>query len=120
MNSYKELAVWEKSIELAKEIYVLTGYFPKSELFGITNQMRRASISISSNIAEGHTRYHKQEYAQFLRIAFASGAELETQLIISKSLDFCPKEKYKKSEMLLSEIMKMLNRLIFVVKNQIS
>ena len=112
LNSYKELKVWQKSIDLILEIYRLTKLFPKDELYGLTSQMRRAAISIPSNIAEGYSRKHRQEYTQFIRIAFGSGAELETQIIISKKLGFVLEKEFKKSEALLAEIMKMLNGLI--------
>ena len=72
MNSYKDLIVWQKSIELVIGIYKMTDKFPKSELYGLTSQIRRAAVSISSNIAEGYTRKHRLEYIQFLRIAFGS------------------------------------------------
>lgn len=112
INSYKELIVWQKSIDLVGEVYKLTETFPKSELFGITNQMRRAVISIPSNIAEGYLRKHKLEYLQFLRVSFGSGAELETQLIIAKKLKLSTLDKFKSSEDLLQEVMKMLNSMI--------
>lgn len=86
MTSYQQLKVWQKSIELVIEIYRPTKLYPKEELYGITSQSRRATVSIPSNIAEGYTRKHRQEYTQFIRIAFGSGAELETQLIIAKKL----------------------------------
>ncbi len=81
MNSYKELKVWRKSIELVLEIYRLTKLFPKDELYGLTSQMRRAAISIPSNIAEGYSRRQRQEYAQFIRIAFSSGQNLKHKLL---------------------------------------
>lgn len=109
MNSYKELIVWQKSFALTIEIYRLTNQFPKSELYGLTSQIRRASVAIPSNLAEGYSRKHRKEYAQFTAIAFSSGAELETQLLLSKSLKFAPESEFKKSEQLLSEVMKMLN-----------
>jgi len=111
LNSYKELTVWQKSVELVAEIYRLTEFFPKTEICGLTNQMRRASVSIPSNIAEGYTRKHRQEYSQFLRIAFGSGAELETQITIAKKLNFASQEKFKKSDELLEEVMKMINKM---------
>src|SRR3989338_11366185 len=92
MNSYKDLIVWQKSIELVIGIYKMTDKFPKSELYGLTSQIRRAAVSISSNIAEGYTRKHRLEYIQFLRIAFGSG-ELETQIIIAKKLNFSEIER---------------------------
>ncbi|MBI5079466.1 four helix bundle protein [Candidatus Wolfebacteria bacterium] len=111
INSYKDLIVWQKSIELVVEIYHLTNLFPKSEIYGLTNQMRRSAVSISSNIAEGYSRKHRQEYIQFIRIAFGSGAELETQIIIAKRLKLASSDKFNKSEALLNEVMKMLNKL---------
>jgi len=84
MNSYRDLIVWQKSIELVIEIYHLTDLFPKSEIYGLTSQMRRCAVSIPSNIAEGYSRKHRQEYIHFIRIALSSGAELETQIVIAK------------------------------------
>jgi four helix bundle protein len=112
LNSYKELIVWQKSMELAKEIYFLTKEFPKSEIFGLTSQMRRAAISIPSNIAEGFNRRHKKEFTQFVSVAFGSGAELETQILLSESLKYGKEEDFKKCDALLCEVMKMLNKLI--------
>jgi len=111
MNSYKDLIVWQKSIDLVVEIYRLTDLFPKSEIYGLTNQMRRSAVSIPSNIAEGYNRKHRQEYIQFIRIAFGSGAELETQIIIVKRLELVLSNRLKKVESLLVEVMKMLNKL---------
>ena len=76
LTSYKELIVWQKSFVVSKMIYQATSGFPKSEVYGLASQMRRAAVSIPSNIAEGYTRAHRQEYIQFVRTAFASGAEL--------------------------------------------
>ena len=112
LNSYKELTVWRKSIDLILEIYRLTDNFPRSELYGLTSQMRRAAVSIPSNIAEGYSRRHRQEYIQFIKVAFGSGAELETQIIIAKRLGFTSGFKVEGAENLLSEVMKMLNKLV--------
>jgi four helix bundle protein len=87
IKTYKDMIVWQKAIELVIEVYALTKKFPQEEIFGLTSQMRRASVSIPSNIAEGFTRRTRKEYAQFSRIAFGSGAELETQVIIAKRLN---------------------------------
>lgn len=106
ISSYKELEVWKKSIELTKEIYKLTDKLPKSEIFGLSSQMRRAAISIPSNIAEGYKRNGLGEYLQFLAIADASAAELETQMIIIKQI--YQKLDSKQAESLLLEIQKML------------
>lgn len=84
MGNYMELIVWNKSVDLVTEIYSVTTIFPKEELYGLTSQIRRASISVPSNIAEGHSRRSTSDYLQFLKIARGSCAELETQLIISK------------------------------------
>jgi len=109
-KTFKDLIVWQRSRDLAVTIYKLTEGFPKSELFGLTSQMRRAVISISSNIAESYHRFHKKEKRQFLAIAFGSGSELESQIEISKIL--FPNLDYKRSEELLSESMKILNRFL--------
>ncbi len=106
-QSFKDLVVWQKSKRLAVLIYKLTSNFPHSELYGLTNQMRRAAISISSNIAESYHRIHEKEKRQFLWIAFGSGSELESQLEISKEL--FPNLDYAESFDLLMEVMKILN-----------
>lgn len=110
LESYKNLVVWQKSIELVQEVYLLTQEFPKEEIYGLTVQMRRAAISIPSNIAEGSRRKDLPEYLQFLRISDASSAELETQLIISKKL--YPGVNYSQAEKLLESVQKMLNVLL--------
>lgn len=94
-----------KSIELVKEIYRLTKLFPKEELYGITSYIRRAAVSIPANLSEGYTRKHRQEYLQFVRIPFASGAELETLLTIAKEAKLAPvNELLQESEKLLNEV----------------
>ncbi len=79
-RSYRDLVVWQKSMDLVEEIYRLTKLLPKEEFFGIANQLRRAAISIPSNIAEGNTRNSQKDYARFLSIARGSEAKIETQL----------------------------------------
>lgn len=106
-KSFKDLIVWQKSRDLCVEIYFITEKFPKSELFGLTSQMRRASVSISSNIAEGYNRFHSGEKRQFTNIAYGSGSELESQLEIAKIL--FSKIIYKKADRLLLEVLKLLN-----------
>jgi len=110
LKSYKELIVWQKSIELVKEIYKLTNEFPRSEVYGLSSQMQRAAISIPSNIAEGYSRKNLKEYIQFLHIAYGSLAELETQLIIAKEL--YPKINYTPAISFLEEVGKILNTMI--------
>jgi len=118
LSSYRELTVWQKSIDLVAEIYKLTESFPKPELYGLSSQMRRASVSIPSNIAEGYSRNHRQEYIQFLKIAFGSGAELETQIVIAKRLRFAAAKDYSTLERVLEETMKMLNALIATLSSK--
>jgi four helix bundle protein len=88
MAGYRDLKVWELGVELALEIYRLTANFPKSEQYGLTSQLRRAAVSIPSNIAEGHARKSQAELRRYLNIAKGSLAELETQLIIARELGF--------------------------------
>lgn len=112
INSYKDLIVWQKAIELCEMVYLVTQQYHRSELYGLTSQTRRCSVSIPSNIAEGFQRNHKAEYIQFLYISFGSGAELETQLLIASRVGYLKQEKFKKLNSLLIEVMKMLNSLI--------
>ncbi|MCD4698131.1 MAG: four helix bundle protein [Bacteroidales bacterium] len=88
MKSHEDLQVWQMAIDLVTDLYKVTNDFPKSELYGLTNQIRRASVSIPSNIAEGSARNSTKEYIQFLYIALGSAAEVETQLLISKNLGY--------------------------------
>ena len=111
IKSYKELVVWQKSIQLVKEVFILTDNFPASEKFGLTSQMRRCAVSIPSNLAEGFGRRSVRGSSQFYSIAFGSALELETQLIISKDLKLALNHKFEKSEALLLEVLKMLNKL---------
>ena len=112
MKSYRELFVWQKGMDVVVSVYTLTSKFPKEEIYGLTSQMKRSAVSIPSNIAEGYARKHKQEYIQFLRIAYGSGAELETQLEIAKKLHFASEKEILQVENLLIEVMKMLNKFI--------
>lgn len=110
--SYKELVVWQKSVELVVAIYGLTENFPKSELYGLVSQMRRAAVSLPSNIAEGRRRGTRKDFRHFLLLAYGSGAELETQIEISKRLSFGKNSDFSRVESLLSEVMRMLNVMI--------
>ena len=112
MSSYKGLIVWQKAFELTKLIYLVTRTFPKEETYGLISQLRRASVAIVSNIAEGYTRRGKKEFTQFLYISYGSGAELETQLLLAKELGFIREEDFSKVEKLLTEVMKILNTLL--------
>jgi four helix bundle protein len=88
MKSYRELRVWQKALDLVEKIYLLTQRFPREETYGLTSQIRRAVVSVPSNIAEGHTRHHIKEYLHHLSISPASLAELETQLEIASRLRY--------------------------------
>jgi four helix bundle protein len=112
IRSYKDLKVWQKSFKLSLLVYTVTKKFPGEELYGLSSQSRRAAFSIPSNIAEGYCRQSRVEYRRFLRIAFASGAELETQLLIAKEVGILTQEDYRELNELLTEVMKMLNALI--------
>ena len=109
VHSYQNLIVWQKAMNLVVAIYKLTDKFPKSEIYGLTSQMRRAAISIPSNIAEGRRRGHKKEFLHFLLNAYGSGAELETQLAIAKRIPKLKDLECDRTESLLEEVMKMLN-----------
>lgn len=108
VKSYKDLLVWQKAMTLAKEVYLLTSKFPADEKFGLISQMRRAAISVPSNIAEGHARQGTKEYLQFLSHASGSLAELETQSILAINLGHCAREDARKVLDLIEEVQKML------------
>ncbi|PJA45487.1 hypothetical protein CO174_02975 [Candidatus Uhrbacteria bacterium CG_4_9_14_3_um_filter_50_9] len=110
--SYRNLMVWQRAMELVEEIYLITKQFPADEKFGLTSQMRRAVVSIPSNIAEGKLKGTVKEYRRFLLHAFGSGAELETQIEIVARLRYATPEDLKTSFMLLDQVMRMLNTLI--------
>ncbi len=118
LRSYKEMTVWQKSFQLAEEVYRLTSLFPREELYGLTSQMRRAAIAIPSNVAEGYSRNSRKEYLHFIEIAFSSGAELETQLLLSESLNLAQSEEFTYSKRLLDEVMRMLNTLQQKLRNE--
>jgi four helix bundle protein len=110
-GSYKSLIVWQKSILLVKLVYQLTKAFPNEEKFGLISQIRRAAVSIPSNIAEGQARRTTGDYVRFVSIAEGSLAELETQLIISIDLGFCTEIETGECFGILTEVRKMLNAL---------
>jgi len=112
ISTYKDLIVWQKSIEVVIEIYKLTENFSKEEIYGLISQIRRSAISIPSNIAEGRYRGTKKDYLQFLRIAYSSGAKLETQIEVAKRLPKTKNLNYTKVDSLLLEVMKILNTII--------
>lgn len=111
-SGYKDLIVWQKAIKLVVMIYDLTKTFPPTEIYGLTSQMRRSSVSIPSNIAEGSKRSTQKDFQHFLSISLGSAAELETQLIILENLDLGDKGKINKSKILLDEVLRMLYSLL--------
>ena len=93
IRNFRDLDVWKKGIEIVKDIYITVDAFPKKELYGLSRQIERSSISIPSNISEGFNRYHNKEYRQFLYIALGSCAELETQIEIAVELKYIDNER---------------------------
>ena len=111
IRDYKDLHVWQKGMELAKQVYLLTNRFPSEEKFGLISQMRRAAVSVPSNIAEGQARNTTGEFVQFLSHAEGSAAELDTQLRLSMALGYCVVEDLSEVFQLLTDVQKMLKRL---------
>jgi len=111
-QDYRDLIVWKKAMELTVCIYSLTQSFPKQEIYGLSSQMRRASVSIASNIAEGRGRLNPAEFRQVLAMAQGSIYELETQLLIANSLGFARAEAIKEAESIANEVSKMLRSFI--------
>lgn len=107
-KSFKDLVVWQKAMDLAVAVYQMTKTFPKDELFGLVSQMRRSSVSIASNIAEGEARKSKKEFAHFLGISLGSKAELETQILLCERVGLIDSEKSKDVLTTLNEIGRML------------
>lgn len=112
MKTYKDLEVWKKSIEFVTKIYKITSTFPNEEKYGLSSQLRRASVSIPSNIAEGAARKSHSEFKQFLYIALASASEIETQIIIAKNLEFIQENMVENLLNELNSISKMIQGLI--------
>ena len=117
IKSYKDLIAYQKAYELALNIYKVTKDFPKIEQFGLVSQMRRASVSIPSNIAEGYRRKYRKEYIQFLNIAYGSSGELETQISLSHDLAILDDTNFKTLQGLIEEVSKLLFSLIKSLKN---
>ena len=109
-KSFKDLIVWQKAYKLVLEIYKITKDFPKSEIYGLSQQVRKAAVSIPSNIAEGYGRKHRAEYRQFLSIAYGSLSELETQYLLSIDLQYT--KNCETIENLLKEVGSMLYRML--------
>ena len=117
IKSYKDLIVYQKSYELALNVYKVTNDFLKIEQYGLVSHMRRASVSIPSNIAEGYRRKNRKEYIQFLNIAYGSSGELETQISLSHDLEMLDSNNFNTLQELNEEVSKLLFKLLKSLKN---
>jgi four helix bundle protein len=116
INSYRDLLIWQKSMNLVTEIYKATSAFPREEIYGITSQIRRSSVSIPSNIAEGYGRSSTGDYKRFLHISLGSLYELQTQIEISNRLSYIDVDSYTKLGSASNELERMMNSLISKIK----
>lgn len=112
LKNYKELKVWQKSYLLCLEVYKITKGFPKEERYGLTSQIRRAAVSVPSNIAEGYGRKTTPEYIQALYVAYGSNCELETQILLAGDLGYIKDENMRKVQKEIGEVERMLKALI--------
>ena len=117
---YKELQVWQKAMDLVVEIYKISKLLPKEETYGISDQIRRAAVSIPSNIAEGQSRNSAKEFIQFLSIARGSLAELETQLLICVKVNMLTNENINNAQIAIIEIGKMIKGLMIKLNSQLT
>ena len=120
METHKDLRVWQQSIELVTSIYMITKTFPKEEMFGLVSQMRRAAVSVPSNIAEGYARGTDRENLHFSRISSGSMSEVETQLLLSLNLGYLSQKSYDELSDYLTSVWKQLNALISSIKKRLS
>jgi four helix bundle protein len=118
IRTYRDLVVWQKSINILTEIYRVTKHFPKQEAFGLVLQIRKSSISIPSNIAEGYSRYSNREFTQFLSIAIGSFSEMQTQLLISLNLKYISENDFNIITDYSREIERMLSSLSRKLKSK--
>lgn len=118
INTFRDLLVWQKSMKLVTELYRVTSHFPQDEKYGLTSQIRRCSVSIPSNIAEGFGRRSTKEYVRFLNVAIGSLFELQTQLEIAKDLEFLQDGAFDAIYENSREIERMLSNLIFKLKRR--
>ena len=119
VQSFRDLLVWQKAIKLTVSIYRLTQGFPREELYGLTSQIRRAAVSIPSNIAEGHGRMGTGEYRQFLGIARGSNFELQTQIEIARALQYGNPKLLDEAEGLSFEVGKMISGILNAIKDKV-
>ena len=120
METHKDLRVWQQSIDMVTSIYMMTKTFPKEELFGLVSQMRRAAVSVPSNIAEGYARGTDREKIHFQRISSGSMSEIDTQLMLSLNLGYISQEAYAELSEKITSVWKQLNALISSIKKRLS
>ena len=118
VKSYQDLIAWQKAVTLVTEVYAITTQFPGNEIYGLTSQLRRASVSIPSNIAEGHGRATKGEYIQFLGHARGSLCEVQTQIFIAHRLGYVPQERKENVIAMTDELARILNGLIASIQDK--
>jgi len=116
VKSYKDLLIWQKGIDLVVEVYKAVKTFPREELFALSDQIRRSSVSVPSNIAEGQARQHTAEFRQFLHVSLGSLAELDTQTIIANKLGYLSEETLSSISNGITELRKMISSLISKLK----
>jgi four helix bundle protein len=117
MRDFRNLEIWKKSVGFTILIYRLTDQFPDKEKFGLTSQLRRASVSMASNIAEGASRNSETDFARYLEISMGSAFEIETQLIVSQEIGYITSEEYNSALETLTVIQKQINQLISKIRN---
>ncbi len=111
-KSFRDLMVWQRAIDMTTEVYRLTEAFPKAEMYGLISQLRRAAVSVASNIAEGSGRGTRKEFRQFLKMARGSVCEVQTQLVIAGNLGFAAQDRLLHTESAANEVGRMLNGLL--------
>lgn len=117
VHSHRDLVVWQRAMDLVVSVYLLTEHYPRSEMYGLTSQTRRAAVSIPANIAEGRSRGTRADFRQFLLVAYSSGAELDTHLDIARRLPFSKALDFSRADQLVLETRKMLNTMIRSLKS---
>lgn len=116
IKTYRDLLIWQKSMALVSEVYKLTKSFPNEEMFGLSAQLRKASVSVPSNIAEGYGRNSTKDYVRFLHIAIGSLYEIQTQIEIAFELKYLPSEDFTRLDKLMKEIERMISSLLRKLK----
>jgi four helix bundle protein len=117
-RSYRELIAWQKAMKFVTEIYLATQHFPSAELYGLRSQLRRAAVSVPSNIAEGQARFSQKEFHHFLSQARGSLVEIETQLLIARELKYLPQAKADDLLVAADELGRVLNGLLASIKSR--